>query len=302
MLFFPRRPALSFFFSFSVLTCSFPFVAVGQEQVEDIALPPGASLEKDLVYADRGGRDLHLDLYCPPKKKSKKLPVVVWIHGGGWLKGSKENCRAVCLVKHGFAVASIEYRLTDEAQWPAQIRDCYDAVRFLRTNSDKYGLNPDKIGAWGSSAGGHLAALLGTRPAEEDPGSAKVQAVCSWFGPTDLVTLPPNVVSENRTLEQVSQSNGAKLLGATVRDVPDLAKDASALYHVSNDDPPFLIMHGRDDTSVPLAQSRKLRAALAKHKLRVKLVVVSDAGHGGPEFKTSEVTDIVANFFKRQLR
>lgn len=272
------------------------------QQKPKVLIPPGTKVTKDIVYAQHDGVDLLLDLYLPKSNPEEKLPTILWVHGGGWLKGDKKACKAAFLTKYGFAVASINYRLTDVAQWPAQIEDCYAAVRWVRKNAEKHGLDPDKIGAWGSSAGGHLVALMGTRPAGEEEVSSRVQAVCDWFGPTDLLTMPPNLVSETRTLEQVSQSNGAKLLGATVQDVPELAKDASALYHVSEDDPPFLIMHGENDPGVPLEQSKRLQSALAKQKIRVNYVIVEGAGHGGPEFTTPAVLNTVRNFFRRQLR
>lgn len=265
-------------------------------------LPPGATVEKDIVYATHEGVKLSLDLYRPADTGKGDLPVVLWVHGGGWLKGSRENCKATFLLHDGFAVASISYRLTDAAQWPAQIEDCYAAVRFLRTHAGKYGLDGGRIGAMGGSAGGHLAALMGTRPAGKEAVSSRVQAVCDWYGPTDLLSMPPNNVSEERTPEQVANSNGAKLLGATVREVPDLAKDASALFQVSPDDPPFLIMHGSEDPGVPLEQSTRFHEALQKAGVASELVVVEGAGHGGPLFQSDEVRDAVRAFFAGHLK
>ncbi len=264
-------------------------------------LPEGVSIERDIVYANHDGVDLKLDLYCPDPMPDETLPVVVWVHGGGWLNGSKDNCKISFLAQRGFAVASIDYRLTDVAQWPGQIEDCYAAVRWLRTNAKKCGLDGDRIGAMGGSAGGHLVALMGTRPAGEEEISSRVQAVCDWYGPSDLLTMPPNNVSETRTLEQVANSNGAKLLGATVRDVPDLAKDASALYQVSKDDPPFLIIHGSEDPGVPVDQSRRLHEALREAGVESELMIVEGAGHGGKEFNEDAVLDKVTGFFKNNL-
>lgn len=278
-----------------------PVSANAQKKKKQLALPAGTTLKKDIVYATHEGVELKLDLYLPRNETSDPLPFVLWVHGGGWLKGSKERCKATFLLKDGFAVASVGYRLTDVAQWPGQIDDCYAAVRFLRSNAAKYGLHPDRIGAMGSSAGGHLVALMGTRDAGEEKVSSRVQAVCDWFGPTDLLTMPPNVVSEKRTLEQVSQSNGAKLLGATVRDVPEVAKDASALYQVSAGDAPFLIMHGSEDPGVPLEQSERFYAALKKAGVPSKLEIVEGAGHGGPEFNSIEVQKTVSGFFRKWL-
>ncbi len=265
-------------------------------------LPEGVSVTRDLVYKQPFVRSLELDLYRPTKFKGK-LPVVVWVHGGGWKNGSKNSCPAKWLAQHGFAVASINYRLTHDAQWPAQIDDCRSAVRWLRQNARKYRLDPDHIGAWGSSAGGHLVAILGTVDAPNgEVVSSRVQAVCDWFGPTDLLTMPPNNVSATRTIEQVRNSNGAKLLGATVRDIPEKAKEASGLYHVSSDDPPFLVMHGDRDPGVPIEQSDRFVSALRKAKVPVTYHVVKDAGHGGKLFKTEEVNAIVVKFFTETLK
>ena len=266
-------------------------------------VPEGAEVMGDLEYAVHEGVSLKLDLYRPKEREAAKaLPVVIWVHGGGWLKGSKDRCLASWLAPEGFAVASIQYRLADAAQWPAQINDCYAAVRWLRENATKYGLDPEHIGAWGSSAGGHLVALMGTRPyPDEEKTSSRVQAVCDWFGPSELLTMPPNVVSEKRTLEQVANSNGAKLLGATVRDVPELARDASALDQVSADDAPFLLMHGREDPGVPLEQSRKLHEKLAAAGVESTFHIVEGAGHGGKEFRSHQVRAKVLAFFRKHL-
>ena len=264
--------------------------------------PPGVEVLNDIVYKEPFKRPLTLDLYRPARSKGR-LPVVIWVHGGGWLNGSKNNCPAAWLAGEGFAVASIDYRLTHDAQWPAQIDDCRDAVRWLRANAKSHRLDPDHIGAWGSSAGGHLVAILGTiNPPDGETTSSRIQAVCDWFGPTDLLTMPPNVVSEKRTLEQVAKSNGAKLLGATVRNVPEKAKHASGLHHVSADDPPVLVMHGDEDPAVPISQSERFVAALREAGVDTTYHVVKGAGHGGPQFKTDEVRSMVLDFFNRTLR
>ncbi|QDU36959.1 Carboxylesterase NlhH [Maioricimonas rarisocia] len=266
-----------------------------------LQVPDDVEVQQDLVFSRPDGEPLRLDLYRP-KQTEGRLPVVMWVHGGGWKQGSKERCPAVYLAQHGFAVASIQYRLTDRAQWPAQIDDCRAAVRWLRSHADEYGLDGERIGAWGGSAGGHLVALLGTldTPADEAV-SSRVQAVCDWYGPSDLLTMPPNVVSEKRSREQVAASNGAKLLGSPVPDVPELARQASALYQVSSDDPPFLIMHGEKDPGVPLEQSERLHDRLTQAGVSSTLHVVPGAGHGGKEFRTSAVRAVVRKFFEQHL-
>lgn len=264
-------------------------------------LAEGVDVDADLVYAKTPQGDLVLDLYRPAKIEHP-APVVVFVHGGGWKSGDKKSARknAVWLVSDGFAVASINYRLLDQASWPAQINDCYEAVRWIRRNAEKYQLDPDRIVAWGGSAGGHLAALLGTRPCPEpETTSSRVQAVIDWFGPTDLLTMPPNVVNESRSFEQVSKSNGARLLGAAVMTVPELAKDASALHQVSADDCPVLIMHGDQDKGVPIDQSTRFHDALQKAGVDSRLHVVKGAGHGGAGFRNPSTRDVIRDFLRQ---
>ena len=230
--------------------------------------------------------------------------MIVFVHGGGWKNGSKDSGkRGAWLVPHGFAIASISYRLTDLGQWPDQINDCYAAVRWVRKNAKRYGLSGERIGCWGTSAGGHLAALMGTRNfTGRERVSSRVQATADWFGPSELLTMPPNNVGNGRTAEDVAKSNGAILLGSTVRDVPKLAKDASALDNVSGDDSPFLIMHGTADPGVPLSQSEKLHAALTAVGVPCTFVKLKGAKHGGPEFITPQSNKIFLDFFTEHLK
>ncbi len=141
------------------------------------------------------------------------------------------NVDAAWLTQHGFAIASIDYWLTDVVQRHSQIDDCYAAVRWVRENSDQHKIDLIRVGAWGTSAGGHLVALMGTRPCPDSSEKvlSRVQAVCDWFGPTELLTMPPNNICNGRAEADIAQSKRAKLLGATVRDIPKLAMDASAI-------------------------------------------------------------------------
>ena len=260
-----------------------------------------ADIKRDIEYSRPDGKPQLLDLYLP-KEGEGPFPVVMWVHGGGWKNGSKKNCPASWLVEHGFAVASINYRLIP-VQWPAQMDDCRAAVRWLRFNADNCNLDSNHIGAWGGSAGGHLVALMGTLPPPDfETTTSRVQAVCDWYGPSDLLTMPPNVVSEARTKEQVAQSNGAKLLGAPVWTIPEKAMQASAFHQVSSDDAPFLIMHGDKDPGVPLVQSEMLHDALKMQGVDSMLVVLKGAGHGGPEFRTDESKQTILRFFEKYLK
>jgi acetyl esterase/lipase len=157
----------------------------------------GVRVERDLRYVADGDPSQSLDLYLPEAAGEKPLPLIVWIHGGGWSGGSKEGCPAVGYVRQGYAAASIEYRFSQKAVFPAQIQDCQAAIRWLRANSRKYNIDPEHIGVWGESAGGHLVALLGTLGGKKvfppiggnEEQSDRVQAVCDWYGPTDFNTV-----------------------------------------------------------------------------------------------------------------
>ena len=224
---------------------------------------PNAAVQRDLVYKRVNGIALTLDLYRP-EEVSGLLPVIVCIHGGHWDAGGKERCPAVTLVQDGYAVASIDYRLTRTAPFPAQIEDCKAAVRWIRANASNHHLDPDHIGAWGYSAGGHLAALLGTSggvPELEGSGdnmqySSRVQAVCDVAGPADLLALT------NLGPKRMFAIEG--LLGGPLEKDKAKAIAASPIHYVSKDDPPFLIVHGEADRVVPVEQSQRFYEELRK--------------------------------------
>lgn len=267
-----------------------------------LPVPQGVRVERDLEYARVEDRPLRLDVYRS-EIQSGACPLVVWVHGGGWAQGSKENCPAAWLANHGYVVASIQYRLTDVAKWPAQIDDCRAAIRWLRSNAERFEINPERIGAWGSSAGGHLVSMLGLM--DLPPGelvSSRVNAVCDYFGPSDLLSQPTNIPGPGKTDADLAKSNAAKLLGGILRDIPDKAKAASPLYHVSPGDVPFLIVHGSKDERVPLDQSERLHAKLEKAGVPVELYVVEGAGHGGTSFQKGPVRAKVQQFFDRHLK
>jgi len=236
-----------------------------------------ATVQRDLVYKRVNGTVLTLDLYRP-EEVSGSLPVIVWVHGGGWRRGRKEKCPAVALVQDGFAVASINYRLTSTAPFPAQIEDCKAAVRWLRANASTYHLDPDRVGVWGHSAGGHLAALLGTSggvPELEGSGdnmqySSQVQAVCDSAGPADLLAMTNLGPKRTFAIEG--------LLGGPVEKDKAKAIAASPINYVSKDDPPFLIVHGEGDRVVPVEQSQRLYEELRKAGVNATLKILP-AGH-----------------------
>jgi len=251
----------------------------------------------DLPYIDGGHDRQRLDLYIPAREdKKKKLPIVVWIHGGGWAKGSKDgigNCSWV--LGKGYALASIGYRLTDAAVFPAQLDDCKAGIKWLKKNGAKFGVDADRIVVWGSSAGGHLVAMLGTTGDPEDP-SDDIDGVIDWFGPTELLTM-----QEQRTLPVHLDANApdsfeSKLIGGTLQENPEKAKAASPISHVSKDDAPILIFHGDRDPLVPLKQSHTFMKALEKVAVPVSLVVIEGAGHGGPAFQRESARKVILDF------
>lgn len=263
----------------------------------------------DLPYADTADPQQRLDL-AVPRGATGRLPVIVFIHGGAWKEGSKKHGHGPLqpYVESGrYAVASVEYRFSQHAPWPAQFHDVKAAIRWLRGNSERYGLDPDHIGVWGASAGGHLAALLGTAGdvAELEGAlgaftgrSSRVACVVDYFGPADLVALSriTNAVTHNQ-----SDAPIPRLLGGPVEERLAAARAASPVTHVSADDPPFLIVHGTRDNLVPLSESETLARALTDARPAVPPILIRmvGAGHGfgGPALDAR-----VRAFFDKHLR
>jgi acetyl esterase/lipase len=259
---------------------------------------------RDLQYGSGSNRRQMLDLYVP-KDARAPLPVIAWIHGGAWMQGDKSNCPALPFAAKGFAVASIGYRLSREAKFPAQINDCKAAIRYLRANAARYNIDPDRIGVWGSSAGGHLVALLGTSgDVKELQGdgpnggvSSSVQAVADWFGPTDFLQMskfPSNIRHDE------AGSPESQLVGGPIQQNADKVAAANPISYVKKGGkyPPFLIMHGDKDPLVPLNQSELLRDALKGVEADVTFIPVKGGGHGG--WPASQ-NDIVLEFFTKVL-
>ena len=279
-----------------------------QPRVEEGPIPDVRVL-RDLEYVPGGHERNKLDLYLPKQagregRTSDRLPLIIWVHGGAWRAGNKKNCPATRFLRKGYAVASINYRLSQHAIFPAQIKDCKAAVRWLRANSNRYGLDPKRIGVWGSSAGGHLVALLGTtgEVKEFDKGrnlkvSSRVQAVCDYFGPTDFSKISR---FPSRIRHDAPDSPESKLIGSPIQENKKAAQRANPITYVTKDDPPFLIIHGDRDQSVPHNQSQLLYEALKKAGVQVKFHTVKGAGHG--RFNSPEVNKMVDDFFDKHLK
>jgi acetyl esterase/lipase len=290
----------------------FASFAIAQErprqQRPEPPLPERFKVIRDVEYTTGGGRSRSLDLYVPEAKPVKPLPLIVWIHGGAWLGGNKDRPNGTALLKEGFALASINYRLSQEAVFPAQIEDCKAAIRFLRAKSSEYGIDPERIGVFGSSAGGHLVALLGVGADKKEwevgehlDQSSQVQAVCDWFGPTNLSTMAAQSRSDSRIQHDAPDSPESKLIGATVPEAPEKSKAASPLTYVTSDDSPMLIVHGDVDPVVPVQQSETFHAALEKAGVKSKLHIVKGGGHGNG-FQVPEVQQLVREFFVATLK
>lgn len=261
----------------------------------------------DLAYLDDGEPDQRLDLVVPVFSGSEGggAPLIVWIHGGGWEQGSHHQSPAHAMAARGYAVASIGYRLSSQARYPAQIEDCKAAVRWLRAHAGDYGIDPARIGVWGASAGGHLAALLGTTAKDRrfDVGenldqSSAVLCVIDSFGPADFLHWgdPPLPASYDTPYTAV-----ARLLGGKVSEHEELARQASPINFVNKDSVPFLLMHGEKDPIVPVQQSILLDAALRKAGVASTLVVVPGGGHGGAVFSDARYLRQMAAFMDAHL-
>jgi acetyl esterase/lipase len=266
------------------------------------------TIESDIVFGKGGTHDLHADL-AYPRNVSAPTPAIIHIHGGGWIGGGYKDKHLEKWARSGFFAASIEYRLSNVAKWPAQIQDCKCAVRWLRANAAKYNVDPNRIGVIGESAGGHLVDCLGTmanvKEYEGDGGypgvSSAVQAVVDFYGPTDFVT-PEIYTDEAKALT-------LGLFGVPREQDPALWKSGSPVFYVAANDPPFLIVHGDADTLVPLAQSTVFADALEKAGVPHQLLVVKNGTHGlGAKPGTTidpgwqVIGKTVADFFAKYLK
>jgi acetyl esterase/lipase len=291
--------------SFQLLILS---VACAQQPASRPAnLPPSIDYLPNIQYANPGNHPQSLDVYVR-KDAKEKLPVIVAIHGGGWTGGDKRNPFVLPLLKDGYAIVSINYRLSQVAKFPAQLKDCKAAIRWVRANAEKYHFDPDHIGVWGDSAGGHLVALLGTtannKDLEGDEGnlkySSRVQAVCDFYGPADFLTINDQAPPDTAIHHNAPDSPEALLIDGPIPDNKDKAAQASPVHYVTKDAAPFLIMHGDNDKLVPLAQSQELAAALKKAGVDATLHVVQGAGHGFP--RHPELIAIIRAFFDQHLK
>jgi acetyl esterase/lipase len=269
-------------------------------------LPKGTTIYENVPYNNDTLKKHLLDIYVPADAKGK-VPLVVLIHGGGWIGNDKyadmgymPNTIAAILT-NGMAIASIDYRFATQAVFPLILQDCNRAVSFLYDNAEKYGLDRNRFAALGFSAGGHLASLMGTSQNNKVnslylPGTYRAfqyKAIVDFYGPTDLVLLPGN--EDEKSPEGV-------LIGAAPLLRPDVAKAASPITYIDKNDPPFLIYHGEKDNIVSNKQSKLFSAWLTYHGVKNELTIVKDAPHFGTMYDVEEIRNKVVGFLKQHLR
>jgi acetyl esterase/lipase len=264
----------------------------------------------DIQYCTGGGRPLLMDVFIPKHRNRTPTPAVLWIHGGGWERGDKNgNSGAQLLVNEGFVTASLFYRLSGDSPFPADVEDCKCAIRFLRANAPKYGIDPDRIGVAGASAGGHLAELVAT--ADPSAGlegnggwqnvSSKVQAASAFYGASDFTV---GALQFQHHTGQVI----VKLFRGTEKDKPELYRKASPILYVSKDDPPLLLAHGEKDDLIPFEQSVRMAEAYRHAGLPIEFIAVKNAGHDFQQVGDAPLSPSVeiihqrtVDFFKRYL-
>ncbi|MCW4039743.1 MAG: alpha/beta hydrolase [Candidatus Bathyarchaeota archaeon] len=242
-------------------------------------LPPSVEEIYDVAFGTSGSRPLLLNIARPKKQPLEAMPAIIFVHGGGWYRGDHKGPQNYPFAAAGYFTVNIEYRLSREAIFPAQIHDCKAAIRWLRANAEEYYINPDLIGIWGLSAGGHLASLLGTSgdvPDLEGNGgsegfSSRVQAVVDWYGPSDL--------SKMGGTHDEPDSPECRVVGGLLAERKEIVQMVNPITYVTSDDPTFLMIHGEKDQIVPFNQSELLYQALKEAEVDVTLIKVTNGDH-----------------------
>lgn len=264
----------------------------------------GAPVIKDVVYATVDGMDLALDLYMPAGVQSP--PLLVWVHGGAWSRGNKDTVPSQ-FVENGFATASLDFRQTTDAPFPANVHDIKAGIRYLRAKASEYGYRTDRVAISGSSSGAHLAGLVGvTNGHQELEGTvgnyqselSDVQAIISYYGASNLTTILAQSTPFGLNVREPALE---RLLGGPPDQTEELAKLASSVMHVDRNDPPLLLLHGDQDPQMPINQSHELHAAYKKLGLDVYFDVVHGARHGGDQFYAPEHLMRALEFLNRTI-
>jgi acetyl esterase/lipase len=270
---------------------------------EAARVPDGTDVKRDLSYVENGSASQRLDLYLP--KHSGKIPLIILIHGGAFMMGDKSFEDVGRFVKAGYAAASLNYRLSSEAVFPAAVEDCKAAVRWLRAHASTYDLDPDHFGAWGASAGGNLAAMLGTTGEIRDfdvganlDQSSRVLAVADFFGPTDFLQMDAHRLP-NGMVHDSASSPESRYLGGPIEEKKAAVARANPITYVTAKAPPFYLAHGDRDPLVPHHQSQLLEAALKSAGVPVTFYTVKGRGHG---FNDETAERMTLEFFARYLK
>lgn len=295
---------LSIAMLFNLTACGSTTAETANQKESQVAQP---RVIENISYVDDDKTAAHtLDLYFPPGEHTK-VPLLVWIHGGAWKEGDKQPSPMMPLLVRGFAVAGINYRFAPEHKFPAQIYDCKAAIRWLRKHADEYGFDKDRIGVFGISAGGHLAALLGASNGNKDlegnvgvtGEKSDVQTVVAWCGVGNLSTLHTQAGANDQLDYDSEQAPVSMFLGGTAQNKPEMAKAASPVTYLKPGlKVPCLIMHAEKDPVVPFAQSQELYEAWKKTGAPVTLESVKSDQH---IFISVPTMMTVIDFFQKTL-
>jgi acetyl esterase/lipase len=273
------------------------------------AFGQGFTTIEGIEYANAGGKALLLDLRVPDG--SGPYPAIIYLHSGAWISGDRTGGPAVRQASRGYVVASIDYPLAPQFVWPSQIEACKAAVRWLRANAARFHIDSDRIGVFGTSAGGHLAAVLGTSGGEASlegmklgnpQFSSRVKAVVDFYGPSDLLKL------DDQKLPCIPLDGNAPymppslLMGCAIQQCKDFTETANPIHYISSDDPPFLLMHGLLDCLVPFQQSVMLHVALEARGVDSTLILIPNAQHADDRFSDPKYKQIVDDWLDKHLR
>lgn len=279
--------------SFAVVTCA------TRADVSAAASP------RELTFARVQDQELKLDLLLPTQ--GRPVGVIVWVHGGAWRAGSRSSVDVAGLTKRGWAIASVDYRLSTVARFPAQVHDIKAAIRYVRAHAAELGVPSSPFVVSGSSAGGHLAALVGvthgnrelegTVGADLDTSSA-IQAIVDLYGASNLTTILAQSTPHGLSVREPALD---LLLGGQPSAVPELARLASPVFHVDASDPPLLLLHGDQDPQMPINQAHELQGAYEAAGRPVEFLVLHGSGHGGAAFTSEAILEKIDGFLRKHL-